>query len=352
MGRYVRLGLNRSMNQFEPIKILRIALLLPALVLSMIAIAGDLRGQPRQVSTNDLEIIQVRPNVYMIAGAGSNIVVHLGWMGAVVVDSGSAEMSDKVLAAINRITDKRIRFIINTGADADHVGGNDKLARAGQTLLASGGFGAGGNFQTNGGAAMIMAQENVLNRMSAPSGQTTPFPSTAWPTETYTGARIRSIYLNGDGIQLIYQPAAHSDADTIVFFRRADVIVTGDVVDLRHFPIIDLENGGSINGEIAALNRLIDLSVPPAPLVWHEDRTLIIPGHGRVCDQADLVEYRDMVTVIRDRIQEMIKKEMTLEQIKKADPTKGYRKQYGSETGPSTTDMFVTAVYKSLTAKP
>jgi glyoxylase-like metal-dependent hydrolase (beta-lactamase superfamily II) len=287
----------------------------------------------------------------MIAGAGSNVAVHLGWMGAVVVDTGSTEMSNKVLAAIKRITDKPIRFIMNTGSGADHVGGNEALARAGRTLLASGGFGAAGDFQTNGGEATIMAHENVLNRMSAPTGQTTPFPSTAWPTETYTGARIRSLYLNGDGVQMIYQPAANSDADSIVFFRRADVIVTGDIVDLRQFPIIDIEKGGSINGEIAALNRLVDLSVPAAPLVWHEDRTLLIPGHGRVLDQLDLVEYRDMVTIIRDRIQDMIKKEMTLEQIKKADPTKGYRKEYGSDTGPWTTEMFVTAVYGSLTGK-
>jgi glyoxylase-like metal-dependent hydrolase (beta-lactamase superfamily II) len=151
---------------------------------------------------------------------------------------------------------------------------------------------------------------------------------------------------------MFHAAAAHSDGDAIVLFRRADVLIAGDVLDLRHFPVIDTENGGSINGEIAALNRLIDLSVPPAPLVWHEDRTLIVPGHGRICDQADLVEYRDMVTIIRDVIQDMVKRGMTLEQVKDANPTKGYRKQYGSDTGVWTTDMFVTSVYKSLTATP
>ena len=311
-------------------------------------------AQERQ-QAGDVEVIQVRPNVYMITGGGSNIAVHLGWMGAVVVDTGSAEMSDKVLAAIQRITDKHIRFIINTTADADHVGGNEALARAGRTLLlynrnANNGF-AGSDFQTNSGAAGIMAHESVLSRMSAPSGQRKAFPAAAWPTETYTGSRVRSLYLNNDGIQMMYQPSAHSDADSIVLFRRADVIVTGDILDLRHFPVIDLNSGGTINGEIDALNRLIDLSVPAAPLVWHEDRTLIIPGHGRVCDQPDVVDYRDMLTIIRDVIQDMIKKGMTLEQIKKADPTKGYRRQYGSDAGPWTTDMFVTAVHKSLTAK-
>jgi cyclase len=153
-------------------------------------------------------------------------------------------------------------------------------------------------------------------------------------------------------VQLIHVPSAHSDADSIVLFRRADVLVAGDVFDLRHFPIIDTAKGGTINGELAALNRMIDLTIPAHPLIWHEDRTLIIPGHGRVCDQADLVEYRDMLTIIRDVIQDMIKRGMTLDQVKKANPTKGYRKEYGSDTGPWTTDMFVTAVYESLTAKP
>jgi cyclase len=336
-------------------KVSKIAWLVIAAVLTMFGWVEATHAQGRPQS-GDVEAIQVRPNVYMMAGGGANIVVHLGWMGAVVVDTGAAQMSDKVLAAIKRITDKRIRFIINTTADADHVGGNETLAKAGRTLLLydtnAAGF-SGSDFQTNFGAAGIMAHENVLSRMSAPSGQQkSPFPSTAWPTETFTGARVRSIYLNNDGIQMIYQPAAHSDADSIVFFRRADVIVTGDILDLRHFPVIDLDKGGTINGEIAALTRLIELSVPAAPLVWHEDRTLLIPGHGRVCDQADVVEYRDMMTILRDVIQDMIKKNMTLEQIKKADPTKGYRRQYGSDTGPWTTDMFVTAVYKSLTAKP
>ena len=338
--------MNRSVQRR---RVAAIGCVVMAFALSTSGLAGVRRApQPRQSS--GIETIQVRPNVWMLAGAGGNVVVHVGWMGVVLVDTGSANMSDQVLTAIQRITDSRIRFIINTGADPEHVGGNATLARAGRTLLRyapnAGNF-AGSDFQTNFGAAGIMAQENVLTRMSA--GDT--YPATGWPTEAFTGARVRSLYLNGDGVQMFYQPAAHSDADTIVFFRRADVIVAGDILDLRHFPIIDLENGGTIDGEIAALNRLIDLTVPPAPLVWHEDRTLVIPGHGRIADQADVVEYRDMVTVIRDRIADMIKKGMSLEQIRKADPTKGYRRQYGPETGPWTNDMFVTAVYRSLTAK-
>ena len=149
----------------------------------------------------------------------------------------------------------------------------------------------------------------------------------------------------------IHQPAAHSDADSIVFFRRADVISAGDIFDMNRFPVIDVENGGSIQGELDALNRMLELAIPPVPLVWVEARTLIVPGHGRVADHADLTEYRDMVTIMRDRIQDLMKQGMTLDQIKKANPTQGYRKRWGADSGSWTTDMFVEAVYKSLSTK-
>jgi len=322
-----------------------------AAVLSVSCWVEGVLAQQLQQGGKDVEVLQVRPNVYMIAGAGGNVAVQLGWQGAIVVDTGSANLSDKVLAAIKRLTtqNQRIRYIINTSADADHVGGNAEFVKAGLSLYPPAGDDVG-NFRTNGGGAAVLAHENVLLRVSAPTGQKSPFPSETWPSETYT-EKARSIYLNGDGIQIFYQPAAHSDGDSIVFFRRADVIMTGDIFDTTRFPIIDLEKGGSIKGEIDALNRLVDMTIPAAPMVWHEDRTLLIPGHGRICDQADLVEYRDMVTIVRDVIQDMIKNGMTLEQVKKASPAKGYRARYGSDPA-WTTDMFVEAVYKSLMAKP
>jgi glyoxylase-like metal-dependent hydrolase (beta-lactamase superfamily II) len=301
-----------------------------------------------------LDVVPVRPpNVYMIVGAGGNIVVHVGWMGVILVDAGAAGTSDKVLAAIKRITfDKKIRFIIDSGADADHIGGNEALAQAGRTLLnyvpGQGGFGSL-DFETNGGAAGVFAHENVMNRMSkpAPGSKEAPYPGNAWPTELYNGIRARNLYLNGDGVQIMYQPGAHSDADSVVAFRRTDVIAAGDIIDLRHFPIIDTDHGGTINGEIASLTRIIDMSIAPVPLTWHEDRTLIVPGHGRIMDQGDVVEYRDMLTMIRDRVQDLIKKGRNLEQIKAANPTEGYNSQYGSD--PAMRDAFVTAVYKTLT---
>jgi cyclase len=158
------------------------------------------------------------------------------------------------------------------------------------------------------------------------------------------------MYVNGDGVQVIHFPAAHSDGDSVVFFRRADVVVTGDILDLRRFPVLDASAGGTVQGELEALNALLELAIPAMPFIYQEGRTYIVPGHGRIADHAELVEYRDMVTTIRDRIQSMIQKGLTLDQIRAANPTQGYRARYGAESGPWTTDMFVEAVYRSLTA--
>jgi glyoxylase-like metal-dependent hydrolase (beta-lactamase superfamily II) len=159
------------------------------------------------------------------------------------------------------------------------------------------------------------------------------------------------MYLNKEAIVVMAAPAAHSDGDAIVFFRRSDVIVAGEILDTTRFPVIDVGKGGSIQGEVAALNRIVELAVPSIPLMWQEGGTRVIPAHGFICDQADVVEYRDMITIIRDNIQALIRKGMTLEQIKAANPTKGYRGQYGADSGPWTTDMFVEAIYQGLTAK-
>jgi cyclase len=312
-------------------------------------------AQTLQASNDDLDVVQVRPDFYMIAGAGGNIAVQVGPAGIILVDTGLAQMSDKVLTAVQRLTSRRIRYIINTSSDADHVGGNEKLSKAGQTILGNpGSSGVSEEVYTNGAAASVLAHENVLARMSATTSALTGpqsfFPFALWPTKTYTG-RGYSMYLNGDGIQVWHVPAGHSDGDSIVFFRRADVIVTGDILDTTRFPVIDVAKGGSIQGEIDALNRLVDMTVPPFPLAFREDRTYLIPGHGFVCDFADLVEYRSMVTIVRDRIQDMAGKGMTLAQVKAADPTQGFRKRYGADAGSWTTDMFIEAVYKSLTQK-
>jgi cyclase len=312
------------------------AMLLPA---NVAKIAGAQQSQaPRGVRE-----LHVRGNVHMIAGAGGNIAVQVGPDGVVVVDSGNAESADAVLAAIRKLSNQPIRFVINTGPDGDHLGANDKLAQAGQSFFRG--------MASNQGGASIIGTESLLLRISAPTGSQSLFPVAIWPTDTFTQAK-KSFYLNREGIEVIQAPGAHTDSDSMVFFRRSDVIVAGDVFDVTRFPVIDVDRGGSIQGEIAALNHLLEIAIPSIPLPYLEDGgTRIVPGHGWICEEAEVVEYRDMVTIIRDRIQDSITNGMTLAQIKASNPTNGYRKRYGSESGPWTTDMFVEAVYKSLTKK-
>ena len=305
--------------------------------------------QPRAESRgeSDLEVVQLRPNFYVIGGAGGNIVGQIGPEGVILVDSGSTGMADGVLAAIRRLTPLPIRYIINTSMDADHVGGNETLSKAGLSILPGAvvaGAGLSDDLVANFGAASVLAHENVLTRMTPSS------PSALWPTKTFA-YRMYSMYLNGEGIQVIHQPAAHTDGDTIVFFRRGDVIATGDIIDTTRFPFIDVTRGGTVQGELDALNRLMDLSIHNLPLQWYPDRTFMVPGHGHVYDKLDLLEYRDAMTVVRDRVQDLIDQGRTLAQVKAANPTLGYRSQYGTDSGPWTTDMFVEVVYNELAAK-
>jgi cyclase len=307
----------------------------------------------QEPSRDALDVIELRPNFYVIAGAGGNIIVQIGPVGVILVDSGSTAMSDKVLATVRKLTPLPIRYIINTSMEADHVGGNETIAKAGLSILAgaiAAGAGLSDDLVTNSGGASVLAHENVLTRMSAPTGKQSLFPLGLWPTKTFA-AKTYSMYLNGEGIQVIHEPASHTDGDTIVFFRRGDVIATGDIIDTTRFPVIDVDKGGTLQGEIDALNHLMDLSIPNLPIQWNPDRTLLVPGHGRVLDKIDLLEYRDMVTVIRDRIQDLIDQGKTLEQVKAANPTLSYRRRYGSDSGPWTTDRFVELVYRELTQK-
>ncbi len=293
----------------------------------------------------DIQVLKVQGNVYMMAGAAGNITVQVGNDGILLVDSGSAQAADQVLAAIKElarpITSRPLRYVINTHFHPDHTGGNDKARKAGTTIT---GGNVAGNIEDATAGAAIVAHENVLNRMSAPTGAQAPTPSAAWPTDTYFGDE-KAVFFNGEAAQLLHPKSAHTDGDSIVFFRRSDVISTGDIFMTTNYPVIDVQNGGSINGVIDALNLILDLTIPAEK---QEGGTMVIPGHGRLSDEADIVEYRDMVTIIRDRIRDLIKKGMTLEQVKAARPTRDYDPVYGSATGFWTTDMFVEAAYKTL----
>jgi cyclase len=292
--------------------------------------------QTAAATPKSLEILEVRPSFFVIAGGSANIGVQVGEDGVVVVDAGSAADAPAVLAAIKRISSKPIRYVIDTGPDTDHVGGNDALSKAGEKLFASSTLG-GGPADT---FAPIIAAEGVLRRMTtaALGGR---------PTEVFHYSR-KYMYLNGEAIEILHQPAAHTDSDVFAFFRRSDVVVAGDVLDTRQFPVIDVDRGGSIQGEIAALNRLVDLAVPSIPVVTREAGTIVIPGHGRLCEQYDVVEYRDMLTIIRDRVRDLMKAGRSLAEVKAAQPAKGYMGRYGNPGGAWTTDQFIEAVYRSL----
>jgi cyclase len=302
-----------------------------------------------ETENSGLDVVRVRPNFYMIAGAGGNIGVQIGSDGIVLVNAGTEAASGQVLAELRKLTPLPIRYVINTNADADFVGGNAKLAKAGQTIFTNVlGNAAQAAAMTNGGAAAILAHDSVLQRMSAPTGKPAPYPADALPTEAFYPKR-QTLRMNDEGIEVLYQPAAHSDADSFVFFRGSDVVVAGDVLDTTRFPVIDTAQGGSIQGEIAALNKLIDLAIAPTPFIYKGVGTYVIPGHGRLLEQMDIVDYRDMVVVVRDVIADMIKQGMTLDQIKAASPAKPYETEYGVQ--PGSTSSFVEAIYKGLTAK-
>ena len=190
----------------------------------------------------------------------------------------------------------------------------------------------------------MIAHENVLNRVSAPTGKQSALPTGGWPTSTFVDNE-KKLYFNGEGIEVIHMPAAHTDGDSIVFFRKTDVIATGDLFTTVMYPVIDTAAGGNIQGIVEALNRIVDLIIP---VYGQEGGTMVVPGHGRLCDLGDVINYREMTIIIRDRVQDMVKKGMTLEQVKAAKPTFDYDPLYGTSTGFWTTDMFVEAVYKSL----
>ncbi len=280
----------------------------------------------------DIEVLHVQGDVYMLAGAGGNIAIQVGEDGIVVVDSGASQSSDKVLAAILKLSGKPIRFVLNTGADLDHIGGNELLARNGTKL--GGGLLVGG---TAGDGAAIIAHEQVLRTVSAPTGKTAPTLSGSWPTDAYPG-ESKEVYANGEGVEMLHQPG-HTGGDSIVYFRRSDVVVAGDLYSTLAYPVIDTAHGGTFKGLLAALNRIIEITIPKD---WQEGGTMVIPGHGRLADEADVVEYRDMITIIGDRIRDMARKGMTLEQVKAARPTRDYDGRYGSP------DLLIEAAYREV----
>jgi glyoxylase-like metal-dependent hydrolase (beta-lactamase superfamily II) len=336
---------------------------------------ADKTGIPPLKNNGEIKVLPVQGNVYMLIGAGANIAASIGRDGILLVDTGRSDMSTKVMSKILELATaissspqpirclglhcpgtpagwtspsmnaviaspappKPVRFIINTSVDSDHTGGNERLA-----ALPADAKIVGVTFPPVGVApgATVITHENILKRMSEPGPGEKAAPSGALPTDTYHNDSYKiSEFFNNEGIQLVHTPAAHTDGDSMVFFRYSDVIAAGDILRTDSYPVIDVAKGGTVNGVLDGLNKLLDMAIPE---FRSQGGTMIIPGHGRLCDTGDVANYRNMVAILRDRVQDLVNKGMTLEQVKAAKPTMDYDGLYGSPTA------FIEAAYKTL----
>lgn len=294
---------------------------------ALLAVAAACVALPLTVDaqTGAIDTVHVQGNVYLLTTGDANVVVQIGSDGIIVVDPGGRETGADVLAAIRALSDGPIRWVINTHDHEDHTGANEVISQAGLTV--------------NGNPAAIIGHENVLARMSLEDR-----PVTEWPLNSFFESK-RDFYFNGEAVFLYHVPSAHTDGDILVHFRGSDVLVTGDLFTTTHFPLIDIEAGGNIDGFIEGLNKALDIVVPA---YLQEGGTFVIPGHGRISDEADLVSYRDMAFFVRERVRHMIEEGASLDDVLEARPSLDYDLRYDDETIPWTTRMFVEAVYRSL----
>jgi glyoxylase-like metal-dependent hydrolase (beta-lactamase superfamily II) len=343
---------------------------LPAVVAMMLlATSGGTHVAAQQPRPGgDIRILPLRGNIFLLVGGGANIVASVGRDGVVLVDTGAVEMSEKVLSAVRELSrqvtsspmpqqscvgivhctwwdgsrflgttasppaPRPIAGIVNTSFDPDHMGGNAAIVNAGSSYGARAGQGA-----------WVIAHENAPMHIA----KSLPLPAAALPTETYIGSDKKLNFFNGEGVVVWHRPAAHTDGDSVVQFRGSEVLAVGDILNMASYPVIDIDKGGSVQGIVESLNWILDVAVVEHMM---EGGTLVVPGHGRVTDSADVAYYRDMMTIVRDRVLETIKRGMTLPQIKAAKLTRDYDPRFGRN--PSwTPDMFIEAVYRSLNSR-
>jgi cyclase len=272
---------------------------------------------------DDIGVLKVQGNVYMLVTPAGNIAAQVGDDGILVVNTGTEAMAPQLYGALRKLAEKPILWVVNTDADSNHIGGNDALPRL---------SGLAARQQPR-----IVAHQNVLNRLTQKQSQV---PEPLWPNDEYFTAS-KDFSFNGEAVEVYHVPDALTDGDSMVHFRRSDVLATGDVFTPGRYPVIHIDKGGGIQGLIDALNQILRITVP---LKYEEAGTYVIPGRGRLCDEADVVEFRNMVTIVRDRVRDLIGKDKTLDQVKAARPTRDYDTQYDSKSA----DAFVEAIYKSL----
>jgi cyclase len=306
-----------------------------ALMLCLVLSATDeARAQPNEPAFG---MLPVQGNVYMLHGPDdTNIAVQIGDDGVMLVNAMRAGLATQIVAEIEKLTPAPIRYIINTNPDLHLTGGNAELAAKGMfgstPALAPG----------EQPGATLVAHENLMRRLSdATRERRNPFPESGVPRDTFY-LPFKDIYFNGEPVFIIHEPNAHTDGDSIVLFRKSDTLAVGDIFVPDQYPVIDRELGGSVQGLIRALNHILDLAVPRR---LQDGGTRVIPGRGRLCNEADVVEYRNMVVIVRDRVRDLIEKGLTLSEIREAGVTRDYDGEFGGSG-----DGFVESVYESLVA--
>lgn len=340
--------------------------LICALLASAVGIAVTLRPAESAEDSGEIEVLPLRGPLYVIATGGANIVASVGPDGVLVVDTGPQAAAEGVLETLRAINEavrhvrgplpiggaetrpstrlvfdpprpanlEHVRYILNTSARSEHNGGNARLGIVPERISSQ---------NPNEVATKIYAHENVLLRVSGAVEGVDALEYAFWPSDVYYEDFYKLPFMNGEAVELRHAPAASTDGDSYIWFRGSDVIAAGDLYRNDRYPEIDVEMGGSVQGLIDGLNALVDLATPEYRA---EGGTLIVPGHGRIGDASDVAYYRDMVSVLRDRVQSMIDKGMTLAQVRAAKPTFDYDPRYAKE--PGVADEFITAVYRSL----
>ena len=276
----------------------------------VLLVTGAAVAQNTDFSAVQIKVHKVAGNIYYLEGQGGNVGVSVGDDGVIMIDDQFAPLTDKLLAAIRTISDKPVRFLINTHIHGDHTGGNENIGKLG---------------------IPIIAHDNVRVRLAHGVNGGEPLAAVALPDLTY--ADSVSLHLNGDDVEIMKMPAAHTDGDSIIWFKNANVIHVGDVFRTTGYPGVDAGNGGSVKGTLEALQKIIDMAGP---------NTKLIPGHGVVSSRDDVVEFRNMVVEVQKRISDLIRQGMTLEQVVAAKPTADLDGRWGSF------ERFLPGFYQAL----